>query len=440
MSRSCQALKDSSLLVVVSCLFAATPAARAQSEVEWVTPVYYQEETTTQPPTTEQPPLATQPDTPPRLTRPRTSPLGGRRPSRLRGTSRSSTGTLGQYRSGYFADRIARAPNMFGDFPGASGQARLQFQRFPFDNLPQQLIFDLPGAGGGRRVKIAENNKALPTDRVFFAYNHFHNVLSTQFATVPPRSGPIDRYTIGVEKTFWDGMGSVEVRMPFSGTYRWATPFGGPTVNNGQIGNLAVILKMLLLEHEDFVFAAGLGLDTPTGSDLNVDLMPGGLLLETKSTHILPWIGVGGTPTEKAFYHMFLQLDFAASGDPLTFVPAAGPAVPVGVLTDQNLMYFDVGGGVWIHENPDAPFLTGVAVTSEFHYTTTIQDTDTVVIPGLGALGNINNRQDFSNATVGVQLQFGPFKNLHLGGVLPLRTGADQGFDSEIQIRWNCNY
>ena len=36
------------------------------------------------------------------------------------------------------------------------------------------------------RTKIGENNSVLPTDRVFFVYNHFHNSLSAQDVTMTP--------------------------------------------------------------------------------------------------------------------------------------------------------------------------------------------------------------------------------------------------------------
>ena len=439
------------LLAVAFCwLLFCTQRAQAQTEQELLQPINFQDLVT---PATAQPPTAQPPTTPP--------PTGNQPPSTVQPPTRtnpsdrsipprprldlrrptlgrsSRVNTLGEYRSGYLADRLARAPNMFGDFFMSGGQAFIFGQTGP-TNI-RDVMFDMPTAGGSRRIKISDNNHALPTDRVFFMYNHFHNALNTTVGPAPPGNKSVDRYTIGLEKTFWDGDASAEVRMPFTGTYHVGGP-ALPTVEGGNVGNLALILKFALLRWDDAVLSAGMGIDMPTGSDLTVDLRPRGLLLENESTHLLPYVGASMTPTERSFCHIFAQLDLATSGNSLTFFDPVGAPTPLGVLNEQNLLYFDVGGGFWLYQNPDARFCTGLAVVSELHLTSTIQDADKLNVPGVGVFGNQNNRQDSSNATIGVHLQMGPRSTFHVGGVLPLRTGADQGFDSEIQAAFNCRY
>src|SRR5437763_15931806 len=84
--------------------------------------------------------------------------------------------------------------------------------------------FTLPLAGGSRIGKISENDSPIPRDRIFFSYNHYQNVFQISETPINPpappiiRQQPLDRYTLGAEKTFLDGWTSVEVRMPLMGT------------------------------------------------------------------------------------------------------------------------------------------------------------------------------------------------------------------------------
>ena len=66
-----------------------------------------------------------------------------------------------------------------------------------------------------RRFKN-EHARALPTDRVFFLYNHFHNALRLQTQNTSTTDN-VDQFTFGFEKTSDDGQWSFELRMPFSG-------------------------------------------------------------------------------------------------------------------------------------------------------------------------------------------------------------------------------
>ena len=55
-------------------------------------------------------------------------------------------------------------------------------------------------------MKIGDDTSPLPVDRVFFDYNHFHNAL----LTANGQDISLNRYTFGLEKTYFDGMTSVE--------------------------------------------------------------------------------------------------------------------------------------------------------------------------------------------------------------------------------------
>ena len=96
-----------------------------------------------------------------------------------------------------------RAPNMFGDSlrPTASLVFRDQTGQLG-SNLNLML------AGGGS-YNVAENNKALPMDRVFFQYNGFANALPSH----PGGQTSLHMYSLGFEKTFFDGLWSIDLHM-----------------------------------------------------------------------------------------------------------------------------------------------------------------------------------------------------------------------------------
>ena len=156
--------------------------------------------------------------------------------------------------------RLASVPNMFGDSFAQGGQLRTTGNATTFA--------DLPLGGGGRRAKIAENNKALPMNRCWFMYQHFHNALEVDPDTTVPGSQnlSVNRYTLGLERRFLDDLWSVEIRMPFADSYAFST--AGYSVGSGEVGNLAVSFKRLLAATETSSLVAGLGIDTPTGSDV----------------------------------------------------------------------------------------------------------------------------------------------------------------------------
>jgi hypothetical protein len=76
----------------------------------------------------------------------------------------------------------------------------------------------------------------------------------------------VDRYMLGVEKTFMDGLWSVELRMPLIGS-RGAIFDDGFTTDGFSLGNLAVIAKRLIYESETAGVAIGSAVSAPTGDD-----------------------------------------------------------------------------------------------------------------------------------------------------------------------------
>jgi hypothetical protein len=334
---------------------------------------------------------------------------------------------------------LASAPHMFGDFFNQGGQIRVNPGR------PANVtgVADLPVAGGARRIKISENNSALPMDRVYLMYNHFHNALEADLNPSRPgftRDFSVDRYVIGLEKTFCQGLWSVDLRMPFTNQYGLSAP--GFAVDGGNVGNLGIALKRALAASDTMVLAAGLGIDTPTGSDIDAQVDTLRVTLRNDSVQLLPFAGALGVPSDRVFYHGFVQLDVPTGGNRVDYVEtSAGAAGSCGRLTDQTLLYLDAGAGYWLYRNPCSCGLTGVASVLEFHYTTTLEDADLVRDPTeLVVIGNSLNRLDVMDVTVGLHAELANRTALRVAGVLPLRDHPDKPFDAEVQISVNRRF
>ena len=327
--------------------------------------------------------------------------------------------------------RLASVPNMFGDvfdIAGYNGEFFPDVQDSPGGNGNEQqsASLDIPPAGAHRRMKIADNNKALPVDRIYFLYHHFQNAL---VVSPPDRTFSVDRYSIGLEKTFSDGLWSAEFRMPFGGGYNLATPGFG--VEGANVGNLAITLKRLLYRSRYTAAAGGLGIDVPTGGDVTGQAGVSNYTLFNDAVHLSPWVGCLHAPNDRFFYQAFLQVDVATNGNRVTFGDNR-----LGTIGDQTLMFLDLEMGRWLYRNPRARCLNGLAAILELHYATTLQNTELVGgTDGQGYLqfSNTDNRVDVLNLTVGLHAQMGR-TTLTVGGVLPLREDSNRTFDAEIQV------
>jgi hypothetical protein len=276
---------------------------------------------------------------------------------------------------------------MFGDLAGATSAAIVRI-----DGQAANLVtFGLPIAGGGSRIgKMSENDSPIPQDRVFFNYNHFHNSVEVSefdigLGTTRFSQGHLDRYTLGLEKTFFDGNASVELRMPLVGTLNEQLDNVG--INADNVGNLTAVVKSLLYMDEALAIGAGMAIETPTGNDLFARLATTRLQFQNETVHLLPYIGFiwsAGDPRwgwgSGLFLTGFAQVDINTGSNAVDVLDRNGVAQgTLGKLTDQNLGFFDVGAGYWLYRDPDAPRLTGIAAITELHYTTSLQDADVIM-------------------------------------------------------------
>jgi hypothetical protein len=299
-------------------------------------------------------------------------------------------------------------------------------------------------AGGDRRFKIAQDENPLPTDRVYFNYNHFQNPI----LDINGAKHNLDRFTFGIEKTIRDGLWSFGLRVPFAAGYNATQSVDpGAGLSATEFGDMSVVLKRALVQRERFALSAGLSMVFPTGSDFRIVDSTGTLVeVWNESMHLGPFVGAILAPTDRLFFLAFGQMDFDTKGNTVLMrdaVGTPGSLAVVDVFHDQTRGFLDFTAGYRLYENPNARFLTGVIPMVELHYTSTLTNMDFVDGP-LGSIGATavggDGRRDILNLTGGVNLQLGALSSLTLAGVFPLKTGLNREFDTEFVVQFDRRY
>jgi hypothetical protein len=345
------------------------------------------------------------------------------------------------------------------------------------------------------RLNIAEANSPVPTDRFYYSYRHFHNA-STISAYQFRESLNLDRYLLAWEHLCWDGMASLELRLPLedrmrSEIFSLVTPgFGvvdplvGP--NGGrrvELGNIAGIFKYLLVERDWLAISAGLGITLPTAQDVEYNLAVAGEMafannpgltadilaayqgiFANETIYLEPFLAwLVKEPASNWFHQGFLQIEVAANpsqvsffgegatlfrqnGAPIGFYDFFTPG-PVQVdLFSQTLMRLNLGTGYLFVDNPQASGLKQLAGLFEIHYTSTLQEANLSTIPltvqsSVGTVplqditvGNGKNRVDLLNVAMGVSMNYDGWIVTN-GVVAPMRDEANRGFDFEYNMQ-----
>jgi len=333
---------------------------------------------------------------------------------------------------------LAGTPDMFGDFFRVGSQ--LQVRLLPTN--PATGVFDLPLAAGSPRLSVAENNGTLPQDRVYVLYNHFQNALTD--TTGGLLGGPlqqafcVDRYTLGFEKTFLDRTWSVELRMPLAGTGDYSTT--DAEVTGGNVGNLAIVLKRLIYESDTSAATIGLGIDSRTGSDVQGHLLTTDFAVHNQAVCLVPYIAFVKKPSDDYFFQGFLSLNVPTNGNRIAYHDPINGWSTLGTLNESTLLQLDLEAGRWLYRNPDADVFTGLASVVELHYTTTLQDADHVggTVPASALqwqFGDVADRADILDLTVGLHGEFTSNTLCRVGLAVPLLTGTNRCFDSELQVQ-----
>jgi hypothetical protein len=300
--------------------------------------------------------------------------------------------------------------------------------------FPAPVTIAIPPGGGAaiRRVKLAENNSPQPRCRWFFNYNFFNDVIGG--------IGDVNQYTFGWERLILDDM-SIEVRLPFASTLDNDVFAGGALGRDTLIGNMTFTLKQTLLQREEYLISSGLGVAVPTSEDTRV-LLGGGqeiLRIESQAVHLLPFVALMATPSERVFFQSFLQLDIDANGNRVSGDLTGQAPRQIGVLQDSTLLFVDVGAGYLLYQNPDSCGITGISPVAELHYSTTLQDADFVAGNGLDIRG-LTRRFDTLNFTLGTNFAWRDKISIRPAMVIPLRDDDDKQFDYEAIVQVNVSY
>ncbi len=437
---------------------------------------------------------------------------------------------------------FSSAPNMIGDLLRSYRSVS-----FSYLQAGDFAVANTSGAVTFRNSKVAENNSAVPRDRVSFRYNYFKNALKVQGLDFSPELGAkirqtptspihqfhqvqpgtkqynVELFTFALEKTFLNNMASVEVRAPFArtldsslnlvsgvllqdvpGTVPLVQPSPGGTLGNAdlEMQDMNVILKAVMLRDptQNWLLSSGLGVTIPTGADLNARVVdysnddpfdPNDRILSNPSSasnqfaydqrtrHFIvrnqtwalsPYLALAAAPTYRSFVNAFAQVEVPLNSSNWSFSerdvdlsalanPALGNPVQYtnsasGTIRAQTLLHLDAGGGYWFYRNlHKTKGVTGLAGLMELHYTGTLNNADIITVPEtpirtstggsfIGPLappqlGNIANRVDILNYTVGGHMLLGRNVVLSTAFVAPLRKNFDRTFDGELNAQLN---
>lgn len=352
--------------------------------------------------------------------------------------------------------RVGRVPSIFGDF--FNPPTTLVLNRVDNAGGPNLLSAELPTSGALRRTKISDNGRVLPTDRVYFLYNHFNNAVQTpaldptgQFFGRSVRES-VDRYTFGYERTFFSERSSIELRVPFaSATNIDVQPqFDTAVIVPGQeFGNMNVAFKGLVHETSNFASAIGLAVDIPTGEDINGvlgmqssgSLFPGdgtAFHIENDTVYLQPFAAALFTPSDRSFIQGFVLVDVPTSGDRVTMTDPTVGTTGLGRLDYATYLHADVAAGRWLIQ--DSPGLVrGLAGIVEIHSSPMVSNPGSVVGDADGftvALGQPDSLNLLS-LTAGLHAQLGANTTLRVGGVVPLLDRPDRTYDAELIVQVN---
>ena len=295
-----------------------------------------------------------------------------------------------------------------------------------------------PSLGYVGMLKMASGGSPIPRDRVFFDYNYFEAVPLASTTSV-------NRFTPGFEKTFLDGIMSVEARFPFAATLDTDFNVNGETNSStGQFGDISVALKSILSQGDNWLVSGGLQLLLPTAEDISYSITDGTntsefLRIENEAVHVMPFLGASLVADGGLFLQGFFQIDVDANGMPVSANMSpfgTGTMTEVGRLNGATMMYLDMSLGYWlVQASADSnQTLTAMMPLIELHINRSLSDTDQVSFSPLGTIGREDDFQ-LINTTFGMVFEFEHNTNISVGYATSIPGGKDDDFEGEFRLQ-----
>ncbi len=296
------------------------------------------------------------------------------------------------------------------------------------------------------RVKISENMSVIPRTRFILDYSFSSDVPVTN------GKANVNRLTPGVEWAFMkNNRASLEMRIPIGWTANCYQALDGTGKDDtGTIGDITFNLKFLLKKTNRLATSAGLGISLPTAKDRGITngAFPSRSLfeLENKTVHLMPFFGILYAPDDTVFAQAYAQVDIAACKSDVLFYDYvdSGSMRKFGTWDECTYVYLSGILGRWLYRDPTKyRGLTGVNVSAELHYTTTLGNPKDVTgrfySPDMQSIENITiarrKNESYLNLTFGTRLLINRKSNVGFAFCVPL---FDQKqFTYETRISWN---
>jgi hypothetical protein len=255
-------------------------------------------------------------------------------------------------------------------------------------------------------------------------------------------------------------------------------------------GNLTTILKAAFYQDRDagLTLSGGTGITIPTEQDTQVRVIDFGaspnnpfvslqrlrdIVIHNDTMSLIPFVAGLYAPCDRMFTQGFVAVEVPIGSSRITYnnhllrgaEMAAPGAPPTSLLppfrvdrfiNEQNLIHVDLSGGYWVYRDPDCGGLSGIAPSVELHYTGSLNNADTVLLPGDAAAQVLNpanptmalpepgpvvggqpKQINIVDLTVGTTFTFGQRTMLAVAATVPLTNGVNRTFDWEFQVQLN---
>ena len=346
--------------------------------------------------------------------------------------------------------RLFRTPNELGHFLGGGTTVT------GFDGLV--ATSELPIAGGTGRINVADNNKALPTNRVYFDYRHYSSALTadaSQFNVGPAsKTFDVNNTLFGIEKTFGaDQHVSVEARIPVVSRMTFDTPNFG--LEGGRGGNISLIGKGVIARGECDSLVAGLGLTLPTGTDVSGQLNGMNYSVHNEAIYLTPFVAILLAPDtettafipnffstpcmgkimDRSSFQFFAQTNVAVRSQKVV-LPGFGISDD---FREQSILMLDAAYAFKFCEKPENRFLKRLDGILELHYASAIDHGNPVTVgPAFNSLTFAETfKSDQFNLASGLSAAIRENTRLQIGAAVPLYLEPRRAFDAEFIISLN---